>query len=70
MSQLKVVIGDDGNLAVFVEQGPSFAAGAAAINKVYAAIGKDGIDITDNTPPEQHRHEDPLLARLHQATHQ
>jgi hypothetical protein len=70
MSQLTIVVSDDGKLAVFANSGPSFEAAAAAINKVYANLGMAGVTVTDNTVPEQHRHEDPTLQRLHQATHQ
>ena len=70
MTQVRLVIDQDGKLQVFVPRG-TLAQGKAAINTLLASLKAQGIDVDDVSPIEQHRAEDQAHDLMHRlgATH-
>ena len=55
--KMRIVITETGQVALFSDTG-TFAEGDKAIQQLFAALQAEGVDLTEITPTEQHRHDD------------
>ncbi len=55
--RVEITIERDGKITLSTLNG-TFTEGVEKINDILAALGADGIEITQSNPPEQHRHDD------------
>lgn len=62
MNEFRIEI-KDGKVEVFCETG-SFETAGPAVSALFALMKEGGIELVNETPPEQHRHDDEKVDRL------
>lgn len=64
MSTFRVVIGENGELAIFADEG-GFDDGKKVIEQVLAGIEAEGVELSDVGEVEQHSHDDDDGGHVH-----
>lgn len=63
--KVRVTIGPNGEIEVITQEG-TFTEGAEKLSSLLAHLDAAGVELADISPPEQHRHDDPVHVHGHQ----